>query len=403
MSSLISVRIIWWGWIGLGLAIIAAGVWMAGGSGGLKPNGEPIAPDFAIFYLAGRLAAASNIAAAYDWTQLSVTYQNFFAMNLGGVSWNYPPPALLPFVGLGTLPYPAAVMLWSSGGLLALLGLWRPLWWPLWRSGQAGAPLLAILLFPGTTFNLISGQNGLWLAALAGGALLRLDMPPTSLELPMCPTRLIRAVLTGVLCGLVALKPSLLPLLPLALCAGRQWVALAALLLTVTVLVLVGTLAFGGAAWQGFANTLYSLGELEAAGAFPDYRMPTLYLALRRLEWGSTPALLAQSGLAAIAALAVWWVWRSSVPVHPGARAAVTAAAIPLIPPYLFEYDLEILLLPLFWLWQRHTDNTLARLLVLATGVLLVLPPLASRTLGGHPAVVLLPLLLAWTWATRRA
>lgn len=396
------------GWYGVLLATLLAVAWMLSGPGPLKPNGEPVAPDFAIFYLAGQLAAQDGVAAAYDWNRLTAAYTHIFAVPVGGVSWNYPPPALLPFIGLAQLPYLVAVLLWSAGGLLALTGLWLPLW----RSGRG--TLLAFLLFPGTAFNLVAGQNGLWLAALIGGALLRLDPWPIPTA-PVIPTvrpdfgrsgsittadENLRTWLAGGLCGLVALKPSLLPLLPLALYAGRRGPGLMAMLLVLTGLGLAGTLALGSDSWRAFADTLQTLSRLEAAGAFPDYRMPTLFLALRRLGLDATPALFAQGGLAATAAWMVWHSWR--YPARPGARTAVTAAAVPLVPPYLFEYDLVILFLPLSWLWQRHAASTPARLLLLGCGILLVLPPLVSRNLGGHPALLLLPLLCIWTYAARR-
>jgi len=90
-----------------------------------------------------------------------------------GAFYVHPPPALLPFVPLGALPYPTAVLIWQ-GVTVALLGCLAWLLSPL--AAEAGLSLPAPLLFalllgwPPTLANIQVGQWSVILAvALAAG------------------------------------------------------------------------------------------------------------------------------------------------------------------------------------------------------------------------------------------
>lgn len=352
--------------------LVLGAVWQLSGVGNLTPRGEPVLPDFGIFYTAGRLAAAGQAAEAYRAETVTAAFESFFAVDIDALSWNYPPPLLLPMTALALLPYLAAAGLWGLAGLGAFAAAVRAL-----LPGRGF--LLAALLFPGTAMALLSGQNGLLVtAALAGG-------------LALLPRRPLAA---GMLLGLLALKPNLAVLVPLALLAGRQWRALAGAAATGAALLLLSLLAFGLEPWQGFFTNLQTIAGWDQAGVLRSWRMPSVYMQARGLGAGLAMALQGLAALAAAAAVA--WIWARPQP--PDLRGAVLAAAVPLASPYVFEYDLTILVLAVLLLlrdalargWRTGEPG-----LLLLAWVLAVLPPSLSETLGFHLGAAFCLLLLA--------
>ncbi len=59
--------------------------------------------------------------------------------------------------------------------------------------------------------------------------------------------------------------------------------------------------------------------------------------------------------VAAVAAAAVWKIWRSDA--EPNCKAAVLIAATMLVSPYLFLYDAVILVVPFLWLAKQKADR----------------------------------------------
>lgn len=353
------------------LGLLLGVVWQLSGPGDLTPRGEPVLPDFGIFYTAGRLALDGQALAAYRAEAMTQAFSAFFKIDIDALSWNYPPPLLLPMAALALLPYLAAAGLWGLAGLGAFGAAVRAL-----LPGQGF--LLAALLFPGTAMALLAGQTSLLVTAVLAGGLALLPRRP---------------VLAGVLLGLLVLKPNLAPLVPLALLAGRRWQALAGAAATGVALLLLSLLAFGPEPWQGFFANLQTIAGWDQAGVLRSWRMPSVYMQARGLGAGPAMALQAVAALAAAAAVA--WVWARPQP--EALRGAVLAAAVPLASPYVFEYDLAVLVLAVLLLLQ----DALARgwrpgepVLLLLAWVLAVLPPSLSESLGAHPGAAFCLLLL---------
>jgi len=221
------------------------------------------------------------------------------------------------------------------------------------------------------------GQNGALSAALLGVAALQLDRRPR---------------VAGLCLGLLCVKPQLaLLVVPALLAAGRlralAWAGLAAGAAS-----LAAWLAFGAAAWRGFlASSALARLVLEAGLAgYP--RAVSSFAAARLLGASLAAAWTVQAAASAVALAAVVGVaWR-----RPGARVevAVLAAAACLASPYLLDYDLMVLAVPLAWLASAAVTGGFlpGETPVLAAAFLL---PMVARPLALQCGVPLAPPVVA--------
>src|SRR6266568_2789344 len=191
------------GWVGLSLPDL------------VDRRGKPIGYDFMAFWSAARLALAGRPEAAFDGPTIAAIQHAAvpFLPNIW-FPWHYPPIFLLVVAPLGLLPYPAA---------LAVFGLGTAALW---------AALVRDVL-PDRRAWIVAA------AALAGFALLWLERRP---------------VAAGILVGLLAVKPHLALLFPLALLAEGRWRSIAAAAATVLALVAASIVAFGWASWVAFLH-----------------------------------------------------------------------------------------------------------------------------------------------------
>ena len=240
--------------------------------------------------------------------------------------WLYPPTFLLMVAPIAVLPYFPALALWQSlpfGGFMLVMS-------------RVGLPSLLFWLLPFSAAiaqTLISGQNGLLSATIMAAGLICLER---------------RARLAGVLFGIMTFKPQLAILIVPALIAGRHWVALATMSITVGLLMICSVAVFGVGSWVAFIENLYYVQGQAADGRIPWARMPTVFIGLRMAGVDPTVARVAQ-GLCALMVLSgVMWVWWRPLPYR--LKAALLVAAVPLATPFAYDYDLVILLLPLAWL-----------------------------------------------------
>jgi Glycosyltransferase family 87 len=187
-----------------------------------------------------------------------------------------------------------------------------------------------VLAFPGTFINAFHGQNGFLTTALFGGAILTLQSRPA---------------LAGVLFGLLSFKPQLGLLIPLALACARLWTAFVVAAATSIAFAAVSALVIGAGSWLAFWNNLPVVRMVLDDGSLPWAKIPSLYIFLRTLGAAAAPAYALHAALAvAVAAVVaqIWWRDRNSLL----AAAVLTSGAV-LVPPYLFDYDLALLAIPL--------------------------------------------------------
>lgn len=291
--------------------------------------------DFVAFYTASLAVIDGNAALVYDEAYMKLAQHDLVGDSTRGyLAFMYPPTYLLLVSPLALVPYFPAMALWLLVPLLFLvLTIGR-------RVDIPPVALLLVVMAPAVAQALFAGQNGLLFAALLAGGLLSLDRRP---------------ILAGILLALATTKPHLAVLLVPALIFGRHWVVLLGAAATLAAMVVVSTALFGLEIWNAYAAIPGQARDWLAAGQLPWPRMPTVYTAVRQLGIGDMPASVAQVvvGLAVILAVA-WVCWRS---VAAELRAAVLLAGVPLTTPFLYDYDLP-LMLPALAIFIAQGSNT---------------------------------------------
>jgi hypothetical protein len=322
-------RIRVYSWIVLVIFLTTLAVWIALSLPRLVDlRGKPIGYDFIAFWSAARLAVEGNAAGAYDWATIQAAHR-LAVPALGGnvFLWHYPPTYLLMVLPLGLLPYLVALVLF-----LAVTGaLWAVLIRRLFADRRVWIVAAAM---PAGLVNLVHGQNGFLTAALGGLALITLDSSP---------------VLAGVLIGLLAVKPHLAVLFPIALAASHRWRAFASAAVTSVVFSAVSVAVFGWSTVDAFLHDLPLIRTLVDSGFLPWGMMPSPYVFALSLGSTAPIAMALQIATAAAAALCVWFAWRDrEAPFE--AKAAVLVIASLLVSPYIFYYDLTWAGLGIGWL-----------------------------------------------------
>ncbi|GCB04057.1 glycosyltransferase family 87 protein [Ralstonia sp. SET104] len=281
--------------------------------------------DFSAFWGASHLALTQGPLQAYDVRQLTAVIAEHGTLGKGAeliLPWLYPPTFLLMVLPLSLLPLTLSYLLFLAGtgfvyfrSIGVLVGAQRP-----WRQGL----WLPVLAAPATLITILAGQNALLTAGVAGAAVYHLNKRP---------------VLAGVLIGLLAIKPQLAVLFPLALVISRAWKALAAALLTALVFAGISVLVCGWRTVPAFiANAQWVRASFIEGGANLWWGMPTPIAAARLAGASVTGAYVVQALIALTMAGAMAYVWRRT-PAF-ALRAAALAIATLTVSPYLRDYEL---------------------------------------------------------------
>ena len=354
-------------------ALVLFGLWVAG-----APDGKPNALDFTPYWVAGQLVLQGHGRELYQNAFIETWERAHFTMpGAGYLAFYYPPPFLLLCLPLALLPYLWA--LWLFLGAQAAL-----LWAALRRVLPAPWALAPLAVFPGFLMNAFSGQNGGLTAACLAWALLWLETRP---------------LLAGACLGALVYKPQMALAVPFALLPARRWRAAFAAGAMAAGLCLLSRLLLGGGPWAGFlANAPAARADLEQL-AFKWHMMQSFYAGLR-LAGGSLAIGYAGQALCAGAALfllgRIAWQRRGA-----GPEMAALATATLLVTPFLYDYDLVLLAVPLTWLAAKGTRTGF---LAGDRPVMLCLYglPFVARAVGVHlgvplaPPLVLACLLLIW-------
>jgi alpha-1,2-mannosyltransferase len=356
--------------------------------GAIDLQGRPLGTDFSNVYAAGRYANEGNAVAAFDPPQQFARERAIFGEATQFYGWHYPPYFLFVASALALLPYGLALAVWQAASLGLYLFVIRAI---LRRGTAAGTTydwLLLALAFPAVLINVGHGQNGFLTAALLGGALLALERRP---------------LLAGILIGLLAYKPQFGLMIPIALAAGGYWRSIAAAAVTVVLLTVATTFAFGPQVWHAFlAASEFTRTVVLEQGNTGWHKIQSVFAWARM--WGAPiPLAYALQGAAIVAlGIALAWLWRSPAP-YPLKAAALCLAAI-LATPYSLDYDMMVLAPAIAFLavdgftrgfgpWQK---TALAALW---------LTPLVARSVAqatliplGVPAMLAMFILILW-WA----
>ncbi len=297
---------------------------------GIDFRGQVLGADFLAFYSAGRLALAGRAVEAWNFAVLLPVQQEVFGAYTGfGFPWFYPPPFLLLVAPLALLPHALA--------LLVFVGATAAGWWATLRRaiGRPGAGWL-VAAFPGLWVCAAQGQNGLLTAALAGGSLLSLQRRP---------------VLSGVLLGLLVVKPHLAVAFAVALLAARAWKTMLTAAGTALAALGVSMLVLGPGVLTAWLASLPLASAATESGALPWTKMPSVFAMLRLLGLGTEWSYALHAVVAVAGAVAVWVVWRRTESLD--LRGPVLIAATFLANPHVHDYDLVWLAFAIAWL-ARH-------------------------------------------------
>jgi hypothetical protein len=358
-----------WRNILLAVTTLTALVWVALSRGGRDLTGKALGTDFLSFYAASRLALSGHPSQAYNVAAHHAAEAAVFGRDLGYAAFFYPPLFLLVCAPLAVLPYLPALVLWLTATGAAFCASLRG-----WFDRSFGWSTVAA--FPAVFSTIGHGQNAFLSAALMGAGALGIESRP---------------ILAGVAFGLLAFKPHLGLLLPLALIAGGRWKTFAAASATVIAFAGASLAAFGPDAWRGFlANSGLARATLEQGLVEPG-KMVSVFAAVRVLG-GPTPLAYAAQG-ACLLATAAGLVWALRRRPRSRAEAPLIVLASLLASPFLLDYDLAILAFPLAWLAREGLMSGFRpweKTVLLAAYVL----PLFARSLAMQAHLPLAPLAL---------
>ncbi|TAL31704.1 MAG: DUF2029 domain-containing protein [Alphaproteobacteria bacterium] len=338
-------------------------------------TGKNIGTDFMDVWSAGKMALEKRPAEVYDFQKHMDVQKSALPWpkdkEVPFYGWHYPPVFLMIAAGLALLPYGWALALWVFATLPAYLAAIRAI-----LPGREA--MMAALAFPGVFVTMGHGQNGFLTAGLFGGALVLLEKRP---------------YVAGVLFGLMCYKPQLGLLIPIALLCCGCWRAIFSAGLTVVLVSALSCILFGVETWQAFFGSFQQTREVVLeAGSTGWEKIQSIFSAVRMLGGGVELAYAAQGIFALAAAGVVIWTWRSKAGMELKSAALVTASLM--VTPYVLDYDLVLLALPVAWiaaLGLRSGFLPWEKITLLAVFVL----PLLSRMLGQYLHIPVAPLVMA--------
>jgi alpha-1,2-mannosyltransferase len=296
---------------------------------GLAPMSakDTLGPDFVVSWAGSSLALNGRPQDVYDQAgQWAAEKAAVHDDELGYTCWSYPPTFMVVDLPLALVRYRWSLLVW----LIATLAAYCAVIWAIIPDSDA---LWIALAFPGTALNALAGQNGFLTTALLGGGLLLLTKEP------------IRA---GVMFGLLTFKPQIGLLVPLVLIATRRWRAFAAAAFTAIGFAAISLLMFGTRTWAAFFHALPVMTHQLLDGRIGFGKIQSVFAGARLLGFGPSPAYAVQTIAVLISGTIVVSIWLSHrVPFD--IKAAALVAATPLVSPYVMDYDLVLLALPIAW------------------------------------------------------
>jgi hypothetical protein len=297
--------------------------------------------DFAVYYIFARVGIDHGWGSLYDYAAMR---QEWLAL---GSAFLYPPlypPPLAWFVApFAALPFAAGYALWN-----VLLGASLLLTW--WLTVPESSRLVRLghlafaIALPAVAFGLLLGQVVIVVAA--------------AVSICWWMLRRNRPFAAGLVLSLIALKPQLALMVPLALLVAGQsraflgWAACSLAMLGAA----LATIGIGGL--QTYADLL--TGSAHYRGAmmvYPELTLPGLL--------GSGRAAALAQALVVIVTLVLVWRRRASGLEFPFAAGLCASM---LIANFLHAQDVAVLL-PAAWLWLRTAPRAAERILGL-TGFL---------------------------------
>ena len=347
--------------------------WLALGGGVAPWKGA----DFVGFWVPATLAAEGQAAAISDPVLLRALQESVKGQAPWYLAWPYPPTYLLILLPLGFLPYWWAFAAWEGAAFAVYWLAMRPI------AGRDG--LLLAIAFPGVWIGIVNGHAEFMLAGILGAALVRLDT---------------NRLAAGVLIGLCAIKPHLFVLVPVALASARQWRVVSVAAMTVAAMAALSAVALGPQPWRAFFGEVIGLahgvGSPQGGGFYSIATKQQSVFAYAAAIGSAQLALASQAVVTVGAAGAVALSWRAGGGLDR--RAMTRVCGTLLATPYLFDYDLALLAVPIALVARRAMKDGWRAWEMTLLALLWILP--STARLVSMSQIPITPILLALSLAT---
>ena len=351
----------------------------------INPKGFQLLSDFSVFWSVSHLALTGAPEKAYTPAILHQIVQTIADDGGRAYGWFYPPTFYLIILPLALMPHMTAYLVFT---LITLAGYATVIW----RIFPKQETMWVLMAFSGVWINIRAGQNGFLTAALCGVALICLEERP---------------LLAGILVGLMAIKPQLAVLFPVALIAAGAWRTLLMSILTGTLFVTASIAVLGDVTFRAWLHALSLPGIYLASGYLPLSDMPTVFSFLRLLGASVSAAYLGHALVAIGATVSLWRVWRHCE--NPMLRGAALTTATFLVSPYVYNYDLTWLALSIAWLTKFGLAQgwlSVEREILIAAWLLPILSTLVAEStsiqIGPFILLALLGMILRRTGTLRK-
>jgi len=312
----------------------------------VEPQGYTTLVDFRALWSASYLATLGRAADAYDpniFNQICWSLDPYIrVVNVAAYDattipvrlfWLYPPTYLLLTTPLALLPLAPACFLYLASTFAAYLAVLK-------KFVPSNAVMLALIAFPAVWCNFRVGQNGYLITTLFGLALWQLPKNPR---------------IAGIFIGALCIKPHLALMFPVALMAIGAWSTILIAIATGLTFVVASIYFLGFEAWEGWFSSLRIARLILETYPFTWSFSPSVFAFMRILGASSTAAYVAYLIILVPVGVVVWKTWRtsSSWPI----RWSVLVIASTLATPYIMEYDLTLLALPIAIMAKEGMQN----------------------------------------------
>lgn len=301
------------------LVIVYLGFWLINGYEQFIKDGQFEPSDFYYFWLVSDLLRDGTPEIAYHPESYTDAASKQFVKHENQTVWPYPPHSWLFIWPLAYLPLNVSYVLWDIVGLGLLA-------WALYRTfGPSRWAVLFVLCSPVVAVNLRFGQSGFITAALLVAGLGLVERRPR---------------ISGVLFGLLTIKPTLGVLVPFALLAGRHWSAFVSAAVTTVCLIGASIALFGIDPWIAYLSVGSDFAlelQFNKTGSIAIF-IPTITRAVQLMGADLGIALFVQFAVGLGCIGMVTWVWR--VCSDLSLRSAFLMSCVILVPPYALAYDM---------------------------------------------------------------
>ncbi len=236
---------------------------------------EKALTDFDVFYIAGTMENHGQANETYNISDTLAAQQSITGTQ-SLMPWTYPPPYLLLVGVLARMPVGLAYLLFTASSFAFYLLVLRRI---------AGDHLTGVLIaiLPTVLITIRTGQNGFLTGGLVGCFLLAFMRDRT---------------IAGVPLGLMVLKPHLAGGLALLSLLKRRWTVIATATVIVVISLAISTGVFGPGIWVAFLHGAREAGRFLLGGAYPLFRMSSIYAAVRSFGVPASLALAANFAVA---------------------------------------------------------------------------------------------------------